>query len=175
MQRIVEYVIMFIVTILLQVFVFSRLGISVYVNPLIYIACIILLPMEIAGALLLVIAFLLGVTIDFLMGMAGINTVATLFAAFCRPTILTYLVGKDEVKDGGVPNVNSIGRKKFLRYAGVMIFLHSSAFFILESLSWDYFYYVVLRIICSGLLCLVIVYFVQKFFSVNRNRFQNNI
>lgn len=175
MQRTVEYALLFIVMIVLQVFVFSRLGISVYVNPLVYIACIVLLPMEIAGALLLLIAFLLGVTMDFFMGMAGINTIATLFAAFCRPTLLTYLIGKDEVKDGGVPNVNRIGRKKFLRYAGVMIFLHSALFFTLESLSWDYFYYIVLRIICSWAVCLFIVYFVQKFFSVNRKKFQDNI
>lgn len=105
--------------VILQVFLFSRIGISIYVNPLVYIAFLILLPMEIAGALLLVLGMVLGMTVDFFMGTAGINTIATLFAAFCRPAVLTLLVGKDEVKEGGVPNVNRIGLKRFLRYAGV--------------------------------------------------------
>lgn len=113
MYRLLEYGILFFVMVILQVFLFSRIGISIYVNPLVYIAFVILLPMEIAGALLLVLGMVLGMTVDFFMGTAGINTIATLFAAFCRPAVLTLLVGKDEVKEGGVPNVNRIGLKRF--------------------------------------------------------------
>ena len=55
MYRLLEYGILFFVMVILQVFLFSRIGISIYVNPLVYIAFLILLPMEIAGALLLVL------------------------------------------------------------------------------------------------------------------------
>lgn len=82
MYRLLEYGILFFVMVILQVFLFSRIGISIYVNPLVYIAFLILLPMEIAGALLLVLGMVLGMTVDFFMGTAGINTIATLFAAF---------------------------------------------------------------------------------------------
>ena len=95
MYRLLEYGILFFVMVILQVFLFSRIGISIYVNPLVYIAFLILLPMEIAGALLLVLGMVLGMTVDFFMGTAGINTIATLFASFCRPSVLTLLVGKD--------------------------------------------------------------------------------
>ena len=50
MYRLLEYGILFFVMVILQVFLFSRIGISIYVNPLVYIAFLILLPMEIAGA-----------------------------------------------------------------------------------------------------------------------------
>ena len=69
------------------------------------------------------------------------------FAAFCRPAVLTLLVGKDEVKEGGVPNVNRLGLKRFLRYAGVIVLLHGTVFFVLESLTWSFFYLTLLRII----------------------------
>lgn len=49
MYRLLEYGILFFVMVILQVFLFSRIGISIYVNPLVYIAFLILLPMEIAG------------------------------------------------------------------------------------------------------------------------------
>ena len=161
MYRLLEYGILFFVMVILQVFLFSRIGISIYVNPLVYIAFLILLPMEIAGALLLVLGMVLGMT-------AGINTIATLFAAFCRPAVLTLLVGKDEVKEGGVPNVNRIGLKRFLRYAGVIVLLHGTVFFVLESLTWSFFYLTLLRIICSSVITLLLVYFCQKLFAVNR-------
>ena len=156
MYRLLEYGILFFVMVILQVFLFSRIGISIYVNPLVYIAFLILLPMEIAGALLLVLGMVLGMTVDFFMGTAGINTIATL------------LVGKDEVKEGGVPNVNRIGLKRFLRYAGVIVLLHGTVFFVLESLTWSFFYLTLLRIICSSVITLLLVYFCQKLFAVNR-------
>ena len=106
MYRTLEYTILFVVMALLQVFLFSRIGVSVYIHPLAYVAFIILLPMEIAPLLLLTLGLLMGVTMDVFMGTAGINTIATLFVAFCRPTLLNLLAGKDEVKDGGIPNVN---------------------------------------------------------------------
>ena len=80
------------------------------------------------------------------------------------------LVGKDEVKDGGVPNVNRIGAKKFVRYASAMILIHSTAFFLLEALSWSLFYRTALRIALSSAVTLPLVYFCQKLFSVNRQK-----
>lgn len=112
MHRTLQYAILFIVMVILQIFLFSRIGISVYVHPLVCIAFIVLLPMEIAPLALLGLGLLLGVTLDFFMATAGIHTVAALLAAFCRPALLNVLVGKDEVKDGGVPNVNRIRRQE---------------------------------------------------------------
>lgn len=71
-------------------------------------------------------------------------------------------MGKDEVKEGGVPNVNRIGLKRFLRYAGVIVLLHGTVFFVLESLTWSFFYLTLLRIICSSVITLLLVYFCQK-------------
>lgn len=168
MYRTLEYALLFVILILLQVFLFGNIGISLYVNSFVYVAFIILLPMEIPGALLLLLAMLTGVTMDFFMATAGINTIATLFMAFCRPTVLSLLIGKDEVREGGVPNVNRLGIKKFFRYAFVMILLHNAVFFIFESLTWRYFHVTLIRIVVSSLLTLLLVYFCQKLFSMNR-------
>ena len=45
MHRTLQYAILFIVMVILQIFLFSRIGISVYVHPLVCIAFIVLLPM----------------------------------------------------------------------------------------------------------------------------------
>ena len=67
-----------------------------------------------------------------------------------------------------MPNVNRIGLKRFLRYAGVIVLLHGTVFFVLESLTWSFFYLTLLRIICSSVITLLLVYFCQKLFAGNR-------
>ncbi len=168
MRRTLEYTILFLVLVILQALLFSRMGVSIYVNPLVYIAFVILLPMEIAGALLLVLAMVLGMAVDLLTGMAGLNTIATLFAAFCRPTVLTLFVGKEVVKDGGVPNVSRIGQRHYWYYATVMVLLHNTTFFLIESLTWSLFFPTLLRIVCSSALVLLLLYFLQQFFAVGK-------
>ena len=56
----------------------------------------------------------------------------------------------------------------FLRYAGVIVLLHGTVFFVLESLTWSFFYLTLLRIVCSSVITLLLVYFCQKLFAVNR-------
>ena len=170
MYRTLQYAILFVVLVLLQVFLFSRIGISIYVHPLVYIAFILLLPIEIAPLSGLLLGLLMGVTMDLFMATAGVNTIATLFAAFCRPTLLLLTLGKDEVKDGGVPNVNRLGMKKFIKYAYTLILLHGIVFFLFEVLSFHLILFTLLRIVLSSLATLLLVYFCQRLFSINRQR-----
>lgn len=170
MRKIVEYTLFLLVMVLLQAFLFSRIGVSAYLHPLVYVVFVLLLPMEISGAALLFSAFALGVSVDALTGMAGLNTIATLFTAFCRPIFLTLLAGKDEVKDGGLPDSKRLGAKKFLYYAGILVFLHSLVFFSFEALTWKYYYVVLLRTLLSSVLALILIYFIQRVFSSVYNK-----
>lgn len=167
MRRLLEYILLFVVMVLLQTFFFSKLDISPYINPLVYILFIILLPMEIPGVLLLLASLAIGITIDFVTATPGVNTIATLFVGFIRPTLLTVLIGKDEVRDGGVPNENRIGRQKFIRYAIFMIFFHSLVYFNIETLSVPMIFHTQIRVICSSTVTLIFVYLCQKLFIVN--------
>ena len=97
MRQIIEYALLFLVLVLLQVFLFSNLELSVYLNPLIYIAFIILLPIETAPVLVLGLGLLMGLTMDVAMGAAGLNTLATLPVAFLRGALLRLTCSKDSV------------------------------------------------------------------------------
>ncbi|MDD3107642.1 MAG: rod shape-determining protein MreD [Alistipes sp.] len=168
MYRLLEYSLLFILLVLLQIFVFSRIEISVYIHPLIYVAFILLLPMEISAVGLLLLSGVMGVFMDFFMASAGLNTIAALFTAFCRPLWLLLLLGKDEVHDGGIPNVHRLGQGRFLKYISVLVLIHSATFFLFETLSFHYFYITLLRIVLSSLVTIGLVYFCQRFFAVSR-------
>ena len=68
MYRTLPYLALFAATVLLQVFLFDNLSISVYLNPLVYIAFIVLLPLDTPPVVLLGAGLALGVTMDGAMG-----------------------------------------------------------------------------------------------------------
>ena len=98
MYRTLPYLGLFAAAALLQVFLFDNLTISIYLNPLVYIVFIALLPLDTPPAAVLGAGLALGVTMDFAMGAAGINTIATLLIAFLRPTLIGMLYGRENAK-----------------------------------------------------------------------------
>ncbi len=85
MHRTLPYLALFAVVVLLQVFLFDNLSISIYLNPLVYVAFIALLPLDTPPIVLLLSGLATGDTMDLAMGAAGENTIATLLIAFARP------------------------------------------------------------------------------------------
>ena len=169
MYRFLEYTLLFVIVVLLQIFLFNNLNLSVYINPLVYMAFIVMLPMEINRALLLLLGFLLGGVMDMIMGTAGINTIATVATSFLRPSILILTAGKEDVMGGGVPGIRRLGRKKYLRYLLILIFLQCFIFFTFESLTWSYYYLTLVRIVLSTLMTALLVYWLQLLFVIKKN------
>ena len=165
MHRTLQYAILFIVMVILQIFLFSRIGISVYVHPLVCIAFIVLLPMEIAPLLLLTLGLLMGVTMDVFMGTAGINTIATLLIAFLRPTLAGMICGRDNVREGGIPSSARLGERKFITYLVALTLVHHAVFFSLEALSWIHLPHTLLRIAVSSAVSVGFIWIIARIFT----------
>ena len=114
MYRILTYSALFAATLLFQVFLFDNLSISIYFNPLVYVAFVALLPLDAKPVVVLLAGLASGVAMDFAMGAAGINTIATVLVAFLRPTILGMLYGRDDVREEGVPSPERLGTRVFV-------------------------------------------------------------
>ena len=82
MYRTLQYALLFLVAALLQIFLFNNLSLSVYLNPLVYVVFIALLPMETTPIRMLLAGLAMGLAMDWTMGAAGVNTIATVFVAF---------------------------------------------------------------------------------------------
>lgn len=150
MDRIPSYILLFAVAVLFQVFFFDNLTVSVYLSPLVYVAFIFLLPMETPPVAMLFLGLLTGMTIDWADGGAGIHTAVMLFSAFTRNAVLGITVGKENVREGGVPSLRRLGRGPFLRYLILFVALHHALFFLLESLSVAQLPHTLLRWLLSG-------------------------
>ena len=121
MHRTLPYLALFAVVVLLQVFLFDNLSISIYLNPLVYVAFIALLPLDTPPIVLLLSGLATGVTMDLAMGAAGVNTIATLLIAFARPTLLGLLYPRDDIREGGIPSTGRLGNRVFLNYLIVLV------------------------------------------------------
>ena len=165
MYRTLPYLALFAATVLLQVFLFDNLSISVYLNPLIYVAFIILLPLDIPPVVLLLLGLLTGVTMDWATGGAGLNTAATLPVALLRPALIDSFYGHENAREGGIPSVARFGSRRFLEYLVTMVAVHHALFFLLESLSWSHLLHTVVRIAVSGAVSVGFIWLIARIFT----------
>ncbi len=170
MLRFLQYSLLLLTAVALQIFLFDNLQLSLYVHPFVYLAFILLLPMETKPYLLLLLALPTGAAIDLFSGMPAVNTIATVFIAFCRPLTLRLFVGREVVREGGVPNEAKLGSGKFLRYAFTLVGLHGIVFFMLETLTSTGIGYTLLRIGVSAVCTTLVIYFFQLFFTLSPPR-----
>lgn len=130
---------------------------TTYVNLYIYPLIILLLPIRIQNVLLLVIAFLLGLSVDMFYDTTGVNAAAMVLTAYLRPMVLSAIKPKGGYDQNHVPTKNQFGASWFLRYAGILFFIHLFAVFFLETLTFSGFGTLILKTILSFLLSMVLV------------------
>ena len=165
MHRTLPYLALFAVVVLLQVFLFDNLSISIYLNPLVYVAFIALLPLDTPPVVLLLSGLATGVTMDLAMGAAGVNTIATLLIAFARPTLLGLLYSRDDIREGGIPSTGRLGNRVFLNYLIVLVLVHHAVFFSLEALSWAHIVRTIVRTVASGAVSVAVIWVIARIFT----------
>ena len=153
------YILFFAVVAVLQIFLLNNVTVSAYVAPVIYIVCIILMPLETSQLAMLMTGLALGVVMDLTMGVNGLNIVATLPVAFFRRPILHLTADfSNLVKADGVPSAARLGNFRFHRYVLTMMILHALLFFGFEWLSFHNLGFFIARLLCSTAVSLAIVY-----------------
>jgi hypothetical protein len=167
-SRFVEYTIFLAVLLLLQVFLFDNLRLSIYITPLVYTAFFVLLPADINSGLLLGLGLATGAAMDFFMATAGINTIASLAVCFVRPAVINVTLGKDNVRESNTPLPREHGTKRWLRYASLLVLIHCAIFFLFESLSLHYMVFTLMRMLCSAAVTLIAVWFIAGIYPARR-------
>ena len=165
MQKNLLYVGAFIILVLLQIFLLDNISLSVFFHPMIYIAFIIMLPLDIKPLWVLLLSTLMGLTIDMLTGMSGLNVVATTATGFLRPLMLRLAVGKDNATDGGIPAPMQVGAGKFWAYASVFTAVQCALFFTLEAMTLQYLLPIVLKIVVNTIATVMLVWGVASVFA----------
>jgi hypothetical protein len=159
-----KYITRFVVLVLVQVFVLNKIQFSGYINPYLYVLFILSLPFTTPKGLLLVLAFLMGLSIDFFSGMLGIHAAATVFMAYLRPGIIKLLGVKDDVSPELEPSVAKFDFLWYLTYSFILVFLHHLLLFYLEIFRFSEFFSTMGRVVISTVFTVTIIILVQYLF-----------
>lgn len=164
MQRYLSYIGMFIGVVLLQIFLIDNISLGIYFHPLIYVAFIILLPLDMLPVWVVLLSALLGLTMDMMTGMCGLNVIAATATGFARMAIIGFTSGLNTGVDDTIPALYRLPQKNLLTYIILMVLMHSIIYFVMESLSMAHMFHTLLRIVVSDVVAVVIVWYIVKLF-----------
>ena len=170
-NNIIKNSIRFIVLVLLQVLIVQNIRLGSYLILFPYILFILLLPFETPKLIVLLCAFITGLTIDMFYDTAGMHAAVCTLLGFLRYYILKLLSPREGYDPGFIPNVDSMGAVWFITYAAIMIFIHHLFFFYLEIFRFNEFFRTLLRVLLSTIGTFCFVYVVQfLFYKTNKNK-----
>lgn len=149
MNEILKHSIRFIVLVVMQTLIFNHLEIGFGIQFMVYPLFIVLLPFEFGIIYMLLLAFVMGVSIDAISNTYGLHTSALLVVTYLRPTIFKMFgprEGYDVLKEG---NIYEMGTRWFVYVFGSMLLIHHLWFFTLEIFRIDDFFYILQKTLLS--------------------------
>ena len=150
-------IIRFFFLIFFQVLILNHINLSGYINPYFYIYFILLLPFDTPKWLLLILAFILGWSIDIFTNTIGLNAAACVMMAFARPFVISAISSGPESLIGDTPSLRNQGMKWFLYYSVILIVIHHLTFFYLEIFRLNEFMATFFRVLLSSAFTLLLV------------------
>jgi rod shape-determining protein MreD len=163
-NNIVINIFRFIFLVLLQAVILNNIQLGGFINPYLYVLFILLLPFETPKGLLLLLAFLLGLSVDMFANTMGIHASATVFMAFCRPYILKLVAPRDGYEAETLPSIKNLGLRWFLVYSTFLVFLHHTFLFFVEVFRFSEFFMTLWRVLLSSSLTIFLVVLSQYLF-----------
>jgi len=122
-----------------------------------------MLPFEIAGWLMLILAFATGLIIDISSATIGYHTIATVFMAYLRTHLLRYIAPHDGYEPGMSPTVSSLGFSWFIKYVVILTLAHHLLLFLIESFSMSDLLFASLRALASSIFTILLIVIYQFF------------
>lgn len=156
MERLLTRIAWFVGLVLVQALIFNNICLFGLATPFIYVYFLLVLDRDIDHNVLMLVAFLLGLTVDVFSNTPGVNAGASVLVAFMRPTLLRLFSPRDEYENFE-PGIYTLGFGAFVRYSVAVVLLHHTALFLFEVFSLANIGYMLLRILCSSLLTVLLV------------------
>jgi rod shape-determining protein MreD len=161
MPTVLQNIFRFVLLVLFQVLVLNNIQFLGYINPYLYILFILVLPVQLPRWFLLILAFVLGLTIDIFSNTIGMHAFATVFVAFFREGIIKLFTNIEE-GNNPTPSFHTFGVSAFIKYVVLMVIIHYSLLFILEAFSFSNFWIMLTKIILSSLVSITLILGIQS-------------
>lgn len=155
--NLLKYSLIFVVSVLLQVFIFNNILIARVIAPFFYILFILLLPFYTPRALLLFLSFMLGLTVDIFTNTPGVHASAALLTGFVRPGVLQLISSRETLESVSEPRVENMGFQWFIGYTVFLVLIHHLFLFFIEAFTFEGFLLTMLRVVLSSILTVSLI------------------
>jgi hypothetical protein len=175
MTVLVKNILRFILLILIQAFVLDKIHLHQMVTPYIYFLFIIWMPFSIGRGWQMILAFILGYTLDNFRHHPGFHAAASVLIAYFRPFLINLLIPQEGADTNyEEPSARSMGGLlPYMTYAGLLTLLHHSWLFFLEALEFGNFWYFIIKTLLSTIITLCLIFIAELMFS-RKQRFKTN-
>ncbi|MCB0660073.1 MAG: hypothetical protein KDC04_04000 [Saprospiraceae bacterium] len=158
-----------IVLLLAQVWIFNsmsfNIGVNIDVHFIIYPLAILALPVRVPTALVLIIAFFIGLFIDVFDNSLGVHAGASVLMAYIRNLSFAIVEPFDGYNVNDVPNIKRFGFAWFISYISINLFIHILAYFSFEVFTYIYILDILLNTITSFFVSLIVIFLIQFIFT----------
>ena len=150
--------------VLAQGLIFGQLNFGYGIHPMIYPLFIILLPFDTRPVVLMLLAFLTGIGVDFFMNTFGLHASAAVLIAYIRPSIFKRFSPRDDYDLLKEPTASEWGYSWFIKVSGVTVLIHHLWFFSMEYFKWSAWKEIITSTLLSSFITLVIFILIQVLF-----------
>ena len=169
MNKAIQHIVRFFILVAIQVLLLNNVQISGYLNPYVYILFIMLLPPKMPKAIVLVLAFIMGFTIDIFADSFGIHTAASVLLAYVRPSILS-LVSIKGGEDLEAISIKQLRFSRFFTYSGIMCLIHHFTLFYLDAFRLNEIFDTFVRALYSTVISLLLILMIESLRSNPQTR-----
>lgn len=170
MPSFIVHISRFFIILLAQGLIFGQLEFGIGIHPMIYPLFILMLPFDTRPIVLMVLAFIMGIGVDFFMNTFGLHASAAVLIAYIRPELYRLFAPRDGYDTLMQPTAESLGYKWFVYVGGISIFMHHLWFFFLEYFKWSEFFTILRNSLLSGVTTLILLVLIQIIFFKKKNR-----
>lgn len=146
---------LFILLILVQVMLLSRIALFGMATPVLYIYFLLKLPLGRNRFYVIISGFLLGLIIDIFLNTPGMNAAATTMVATFRRPIMNLFFERVE-HDEFIPGIYTVPGP-FVRFTVFTVLLHLTLLFFIESFTLFNLTNTLLRIVTSSLISVILI------------------
>ncbi|MBS1680598.1 MAG: rod shape-determining protein MreD [Bacteroidetes bacterium] len=125
-----------------------------------YVAFILLMPIETNNLVLMLLGFIMGFTVDIFYDSLGLHAFTTVFIAYIRNYWLSVITPQGGYDAGAVPKISEQGLQWFLVYTLPLVFIHHLVLFLVES-AGTLFWYSMLKTINSMMFTMLVMVLLQ--------------
>ena len=175
MSNLVKNILRFILFILVQVFVLNQVPpLHHFINPYIYFLFILWLPFKTGRKTLMLLALLLGLTLDFFTKTPGLHAAPCVLIAYLRPFLINLLITQEGVEANyEEPSIKSLGFGAYFMYVALLTLMHHAFLFLLEALQFGGIWYFLGKTLLSVAISMFLILITELLF-VRKQKFRTN-